>query len=294
MAEYCELFRDFEMKKRKKSSLDERVILKVPAELNERFQAKQDKTIQNHLASSKYEKNIKCVKGKLILEPDVANTLFNNACVSAAYHLGLLFQDEKVKYVPTILMVGGFSECLMLQDAVKKALPGKQVVVPSEPGLVVLKGAVMFGHDPSVIQERRCRYTYGTGVAIAFREGVDPAGKKFVDGHGDVKCKDRFDIHVRMGEAVPSGTSTVTKTYTVLHTYQKQMNFDIFASDKKDPYFVTDIGCIKIGEFLIDIPGSGLDRSANLCLIFGDTEIHAEVIEGQSGKKSKATFKLLG
>jgi len=294
MAEYCELFRDFEMKKRKKSSLDERVILKVPVELNELFQAKHDKTIQNHLASSPtYKNHIEWVKGKLILEPDVANTLFENACKSAANHLKSLFEKQEVKDVPTILMVGGFSECLMLQDAVRRALPGKQVIIPPEPGIVVLKGAVMFGHDPSVIRERRCRYTYGTDVACAFREGIDPVGKKFVDDAGDVLCEGRFGIHVRIGEAVPSGTNTVTKPYLVTRTNQAAICFDIFASDTKKPYFVTDPGCVKIGEVSVDVPGSGLDRSASLCFIFGDTEITVEAI-GESGQKNKATMKFLG
>ena len=35
--------------------------------------------------------------------------------------------------------------------------PNKNIIVPKEPGLAVLKGAVIFGHDPSAISERKCR-----------------------------------------------------------------------------------------------------------------------------------------
>ena len=295
MADYCDLFREFEVKKRKISSLDERIILKVPVMLSEIFQAKHSKTIKDHLATKlKYKNNIHWEKDKLRIGPEVARTLFEEACVSAANHLKSLFENREVKDVPTILMVGGFSESPVLQDVVKKALPGKKVIVPSDPGLVVLKGAVMYGHDPSVIQERRCRYTYGADRCLPFKEGVDPEDKKIVADDGEVLCEDRFDAHVRIGEVVPSGRSTVTKTLRVVYTDQEKFTFKLFASDKKEPYFVTDTGCLKIGDISVDVPGSGLDRSATLCFIFGDTEIHAEVIEGQSGKKTKATFKFLG
>lgn len=43
-------------------------------------------------------------------------------------------------------MVGGFSECEIVQDAIRKAFPECRVVVPHEAGLAVLIGAVLFGH----------------------------------------------------------------------------------------------------------------------------------------------------
>ena len=298
MADYSEFFREFEMKKRKKSNLDEKIILKVPFELGEMFQAKHGKTLQDHLVDMpEYKSNISWAKGKLILAPEIANTLYRNACVSAAYHLKLLFQEKEVKDVPTILMVGGFSACFVLQDEVKKALPLKQVIVPRvpiEPADAVLTGAVIFGHAPCVIRERRCRYTYGTRTRDIFKEGVDPEGKKIFNEKGVARCDDRFSVHIRVGEVVPSGRSTVTKTYFVAHTKQTKITFNIFASDKKDPYFVTEPDCIKVGSVSVDISGSGLDRSATLCFIFGDTEITAEVIEEKSGKKTKANIKFLG
>jgi hypothetical protein len=33
----------------------------------------------------------------------------------------------------------------MVQEAVKKAFPSQRVIVPEDPGLSVLKGAVLFG-----------------------------------------------------------------------------------------------------------------------------------------------------
>lgn len=33
----------------------------------------------------------------------------------------------------------------------------KKVIIPEGAGIAVLKGAVIFGHDPSAISERKCR-----------------------------------------------------------------------------------------------------------------------------------------
>jgi hypothetical protein len=51
----------------------------------------------------------------------------------------------------TILMVGGFSECPLIQDAVQAAFPGKRIIIPEDAGMSVLKGAVLFGHRPGLI-----------------------------------------------------------------------------------------------------------------------------------------------
>ena len=41
-------------------------------------------------------------------------------------------------------------------------------------GLAILRGAVQFGLDPSVVTVRRSRLTYGVGVLNRWQEGVHP------------------------------------------------------------------------------------------------------------------------
>ena len=47
-----------------------------------------------------------------------------------------------VKDVKIILMVGAFSESPLLQDAIRKAFPDRQMIVPQNVGVAVLKGTV--------------------------------------------------------------------------------------------------------------------------------------------------------
>jgi hypothetical protein len=51
-------------------------------------------------------------------------------------------------------MVGGFSECSLIQEAVQEAFPDKRIIIPEDAGMSVLKGAVLFGHRPDFIRSR--------------------------------------------------------------------------------------------------------------------------------------------
>ena len=55
-----------------------------------------------------------------------------------------LFRHPSVKDVSSILLVGGFAESPMLQEAVKEAFSEIKVTVPQDAGLAVLKGAVLY------------------------------------------------------------------------------------------------------------------------------------------------------
>jgi hypothetical protein len=51
---------------------------------------------------------------------------------------------------------------------------------PKDPELAVMKGAVLFGFNPSVITARVAMLTYGTNSYIPFKNGIHPENKKVV------------------------------------------------------------------------------------------------------------------
>lgn len=296
MMDYIDLFREFEVKKRNfKNDMTSKINFKVPIALADDFKAARKMEIKDHVQSKpKYKNNIIWIGDKLRMEPEAAKGLFREACESAANHLQELFLTDQVKDVSTVLMVGGFSQSPILQDIIKMTLPHKRIIIPADPGLAVLKGAVIFGHDPSVIKERRCRYTYGIRTSLPFRSGVHPDSKKFVDDEGQVLCSDMFDKHVEIGQPVEYGKSQVTQGYVPTKRDQKLMNFSVFASDQKDPVFVTDSSCRKLGSLELELSGSGMGRAVNVEMIFSGTELHVKAYEKETGKVTKAKFEFLG
>ena len=71
--------------------------------------------------------------------PDVSlvKELFKKPVDNLVNHVSKLL--EEVSGCEAIVMVGGFSESLLLQEAVRKRFPSIKVVVPLEAGLAVLK-----------------------------------------------------------------------------------------------------------------------------------------------------------
>jgi hypothetical protein len=51
-------------------------------------------------------------------------------------------------------MVGGFSQSPVLYDRMESAFPNMEVICPQDAVLAIVKGAVMFGNNPRLIQER--------------------------------------------------------------------------------------------------------------------------------------------
>ena len=68
--------------------------------------------------------------------------------------LRTIFQHERCSNVSAIMMVGGFSEADVLQNAVQKAFSDIEVFIPVDGSLSVLKGAVIYGHNPDIVSSR--------------------------------------------------------------------------------------------------------------------------------------------
>ncbi|CAG2244505.1 unnamed protein product [Mytilus edulis] len=159
---------------------------------------------------------------------------------------------EKLSDVHTLLAVGGFSESSVLIDAVKQKLGEKvDVIVPRDPGLAVLKGAVMFGFEPGTIESRVSRYTYGVAMQRHYIGGVDDASKR--PSHDDSLIDDVFDIHVKKGQVVEIGHFEPEHTYFPVIDDQKCAHFEFFASEEKDPKYTTEKGCSMLGVLSVDL-----------------------------------------
>lgn len=94
--------------------------------------------------------------------------------------------------------------------------------------LAVLKGAVHFGLDPSVVTVRRSRLTYGVGVLNPYEEGVHPKEKK-VQAGGIEWCADILDKFVSVDESIAVG-DVVTRSYTPATSLQTAVVLHFYAT----------------------------------------------------------------
>lgn len=155
--DYIELFRDFEIKKRKCRKGDNSnsvITLKIPVSFTEGCSETLDADLTTLTNKSRFKDNIFWKSDKVRIDSSTFETFFLPACDGIVRHVKNLFQSPKVKYVNKILIVGGFSESRVFQKVITEAFPNCKFIVPQEAGLAVLRGAVLFGYNQGVIYSR--------------------------------------------------------------------------------------------------------------------------------------------
>lgn len=113
--------------------------------------------------------------GRLVLKPDVAKKLFADAAVHTVDHADdqvrvLKGKGSNLKYV---YLVGGFAQSLVMKEMLKERLPSDiKLAIPAEPAGCVLRGAVMYGLQPKLIQTLKLRNSYALGIYKNFNSAI--------------------------------------------------------------------------------------------------------------------------
>lgn len=290
--EYLELFRNFELKKRSKKEgiNNDDVILYVPVSFVEMCE-----DLGELIARSKFQGSMELELDKLRINASTFESFFTPTCRKVVKHVQNLLQSSKAEGVEFILMVGGFSESPVLQDAIKNAFsPKYRVVIPQEAGLTVLRGAVLFGNDPDVIDCRIAQRTYGIATTRLFDSKIHKASKK-IRVNGEDRCQHLFSRHVRKDDELYLNVAQAEKTYTPIKVDQTSMRISLYKSTNDNTMYIDDPGCDYLGEF--DVPmtdtSGGLNREVKVWLLFGDTEIEVKCLVVKTNTEVSDHFRFL-
>uniref|UniRef100_A0A671KR85 Heat shock 70 kDa protein 12A n=1 Tax=Sinocyclocheilus anshuiensis TaxID=1608454 RepID=A0A671KR85_9TELE len=234
-------------------------------------------------------------QGMLRMNPDAMNALFKPTIDHIIQHLTELFDRPEVTDIKFLFLVGGFAESALLQQAVHKMLQGRsRIIIPHDVGLTILKGAVLFGLDPSIIKVRRSPLTYGVGVLNRFVEGKHPPEKMLVKG-STRWCTDVFDTFISVDQSVALG-ETVKRSYTPAKPSQQVIVIHVYCSEKESVSFITDPGVRKCGTLKLDVSGTespAARREIQTLMQFGDTEIRAMAVDVATSRSVKASIDFL-
>ncbi|KAK2878882.1 hypothetical protein Q8A67_019673 [Cirrhinus molitorella] len=234
-------------------------------------------------------------QGMLRMSPDAMNALFKPTIDHIIQHLTELFDRPEVTDIKFLFLVGGFAESPLLQQAVQKMLQGRsRIIIPHDVGLTILKGAVLFGLDPSIIKVRRSPLTYGVGVLNRFVEGKHPPEKMLVKD-GTRWCTDVFDTFISADQSVALG-ETVKRSYTPAKPSQQVIVIHVYCSEKESVSFITDPGVRKCGTLKLDVSGTespASRREIQTLMQFGDTEIRAMAVDVATSRSVKASIDFL-
>ena len=253
---------------------------------------KNEKEVIKILEKSKLKGNdIKIVNGKLHIPTVIIEKIFRETSEKIVNHIKNLLKEvgESLK---VILLVGGFSDCSLIQNHIRQTfdIKGKtRVVIPNQCELAVLKGAVYFGHHPDMITERVSRYTYGIQIWPKF-DASQHKSDKLVSLNFEERCRDVFFKFVTKGERVSVGFE---RSYPLraLGCTGGTLECGIFISRTENPQYIDDDDC----EMLGIVKAEGVEDGTEIVesLIFGKTEIQAKVWHCRTKKQYSTVIDLL-
>ncbi|MFC8626351.1 Hsp70 family protein [Streptomyces anulatus] len=195
---------------------------------------------------------------------------------------------------PVVLLVGGFGTSAYLQASVEEHVAGRaQFLVAPDPNVAVLFGAVHFCYEPHT-RARRAKLTYGVQTSMLFEEGIDPEEGKYQDEDKRDLCKDRFSVFVRQGDAVPT-EKEVNRSYQPVFANQDALTIPLYTSDRPDPRYTHDGGCVKVGEVAVDLTKvmrfALEDRGVRVFMKFGETEVKVRAVVERSGEEASTEIR---
>ena len=223
----------------------------------------------------------------LCVSKDLCRSWYRPTVDSVVEQVQSLHKKYKVN---ALFVVGGFAECVILKEELNAKFPDLPRVIPPVPGLAVIKGAVRYGPHPKAIASRVSHATYGVACSRAFIDGIhDPHKKFWCERYGRYNCDDIFSVFVKIGDEV-NPAKPYTHSFNTVEPSQKTVTMDIYATDEKNPMYVTDPGCKRIGTMTIPVEPlpAGVEakddhRKVTVQMDFSGSEIFVSSVD-DSGK----------
>ena len=292
--DYILFMASFENKKRVFSAKDDRVYISSPGTLIELLEKRLEISINVHLENQEITHEIKRIRDKIFLSGDNFKKLLSSTIDKIILSImEILSKNDSTLKIRTLILVGGFAECPVLKEAVRSSFPDLRIVIPNEPVMAVLKGAVLFGRNPKVLAARVSRFTYGICSNRRFIDGVHPLHKLVVSGDRKI-VKDVFIPHVLTREVVRVGEQLGSKEYCTTHQDQTELLLKVFATESENPMFVTDEGMQCLGNLCVQVQSKTSLPTFNVRFVLDGTELEVVAIEEGSGQTVSAKFDFLG
>ena len=150
---------------------------KLPGSLIKAYETQIGCTLGEDLKNTTFSKDVSIKLDKISITEDLFKKFFETSIENVTKKIGDVLDTPDLADVNIILLVGGYVESPLIVEALKTAFPQKKIVIPINPSLSVLNGALIYGFEPDIIVSRVCRYTYGIAKQGVWKVG-DPESKK--------------------------------------------------------------------------------------------------------------------
>lgn len=235
--------------------------------------------------------------GQLEVQAKLIKGLYTSSVNEICTCLKNDLKEGPASKVGTLYMVGTFSTSRYLLDAVKDEVallvPKERVINPPESSLAIVKGAVMYGINPSIVQERVAARSYGLRVLDEFDSTKHPQAKaKFYNGKK--YCCDVYREFVANRQKIRNTGEVIKRTYVPVEPDQTSLCLGVYSAPDTVSY-VDDKTCTHMASIVVDMPDltGGTDRHIFVEIEFDGPEIHVVATNESSGKSYDASLEFI-
>lgn len=149
--DYIDLFQEFQTKKHSiRSNQNHNVVITLPVSLIDLVR-QEYRGFEIAIEQSRYKEIVMYTRQKLHMPPDTFRCLFEPSIRAIIKHVAEMQKNPVVEDINIFVMVGGFVECELVQDAMYSYFgKSKTILIPEEARNAVMRGAVLFAFQPKV------------------------------------------------------------------------------------------------------------------------------------------------
>ncbi|XP_076071988.1 heat shock 70 kDa protein 12A-like [Mytilus galloprovincialis] len=255
---YLELLADIESAKREYDE-DDDFALRLP------------EFLQKHLnvgeLANKFGNNIVIGKGEkyILFSQEMMKGIFKKCISDITKHIFGLLQEAKG--VSEIILVGGYASSPIVQTAFKEEFGQKfKLIIPQNPEIVVLTGAVISGHSNEPITGRVAKYNYGLGI----RASVDPGDRNLLLGND--RHQKIFHLLIEKGRRMDVGKYVESCKIKVNDSNQLD-SIELYITKNDNPEHEININDFtKIGTIKFKLPKLRKPTTFTISLWYDETE----------------------
>jgi len=241
-----------------------------------------------------FSENVSVSSDYLNITMETLGDLHRPIVTKIAEHVKRLLSKPSLQDVKTMFLVGGFSEAQFLRKQISRCFSDKRILIPQDPELAIIRGAVEFAQDPTLLRARVMGKTYGVDSWRTFDPKKHPREKQIVR-MSKVYCRDIFVTLAKKGERIDI-EETRTHSFFPINPNSTKISFEFYSTDQEDAEFITDPGVVSENvEIFIPTPDTtkGCDRELRLDVKFGGTELKVTVTDVESGNVRAASIELV-
>lgn len=131
-----------------------KIAFKFPLNLlNELCREHRGKEFQEILQDSKYYNKLVLVNDRMRIDRELIVTFISKVASDIVEDIKYALRKAKTVEIRTFIVVGGFSNSYVIRDKLKHEFQDVEIIYPPfDVDLAVVKGSVLYGHNPNYIK----------------------------------------------------------------------------------------------------------------------------------------------